>query len=40
MHAKDADVVKTEEVLTWFAGLPKDMFDRPAGKPRSRPSKA
>jgi maleamate amidohydrolase len=33
MQAKYADVVKTEEVLTYFAGLPKGMFDLPAGNP-------
>ena len=31
MHAKYADVVKTAEVLQFFAGLPAGMFDLPAG---------
>jgi maleamate amidohydrolase len=35
MHAKYADVVPTEEVLSYFAGLPADLFDLPAGGPRA-----
>ena len=31
MHAKYADVVKTAEVLSFFAGLPDGLFDLPAG---------
>ena len=31
MHAKYADVVKTAEVLEFFASLPEGLFDLPAG---------
>ena len=31
MHAKYADVVPTAEVLSYFDGLPADLFDLPAG---------
>jgi maleamate amidohydrolase len=33
MHAKYADVVKTAEVLEFFAGLPNGLFDLPSGSP-------
>ncbi|MGE4045662.1 MAG: isochorismatase family protein [Acetobacteraceae bacterium] len=33
LHAKYADVVKTAEVLDFFAGLPEGLFDLPNGSP-------
>jgi maleamate amidohydrolase len=33
MHAKYADVVKTAEVLSFFASLPNDLFELPEGTP-------
>jgi len=39
MHAKYADVVATSEVLAYFAGLPADLFDLPAGTPNTAPVK-
>ena len=34
MNAKYADVVKSDEVLTYLQSLPKGMFDLPAGAPQ------
>ncbi len=38
MHAKYADVIPTEEVLSYFARLPADLFDLPAGTDSPTPS--
>jgi maleamate amidohydrolase len=39
MNAKYADVVKTDEVLAFFGGLPSGMFDLPKGPPIPAPTK-
>jgi maleamate amidohydrolase len=40
MHAKYADVVPTAEVLAYFDGLPRDLFELPAGIQPGAPVKA
>jgi maleamate amidohydrolase len=37
MHAKYADVVPTAEILSYFEGLPAELFDLPDGRPRPAP---
>jgi nicotinamidase-related amidase len=37
MHAKYADVAPTEEILSYFDGLPAELFDLPEGRPRAAP---
>jgi maleamate amidohydrolase len=40
MHAKYADVVKTDEVLAWFETIPADQYNLPAGSGASKPKQA
>ena len=38
MHAKYADVLKTEEILAYLDGLEAGMFDLPSGMPGAKPA--